>query len=363
MRERRLRDLVLGEPPGPDRILWSALWFRDHNNQRYSELIPRLERVDAFFVRAAAGRWPRAAQYRAYRYAPGRWAQRAIGPLAGRRYRSMLCTEVRQVAAFHGRIVVDVDDPHWSAEEAALFGRDNVVALVTTSREAADRYLALGVDKPCHVIPQGSGVGRLPEDEVREVAALRGPGDVVVGYMAAWLRTAGDRDGDNVLYNVDHLLELWDAIAPRAPSARLWLVGEPSERVRRLVAGRPDIALLGRQPRERVLAYVANFDVALYPRTRDSGVQAAKIAEYMGVGVPTVSYDYRVAEVLRETGSGWLVGSPSEFVDAVVALVDDEGRRGQLAEAARRAGAERDWDVLARRYETEILDRYLPPGR
>ena len=37
--------------------------------------------------------------------------------------------------------------------------------------------------------------------------------------------------------------------------------------------------------------------------------------------------------------------------------------RSSLAKAAARAGRELDWDVLARRYEEEILDRYMPPGR
>jgi glycosyltransferase involved in cell wall biosynthesis len=110
-----------------------------------------------------------------------------------------------------------------------------------------------------------------------------------------------------------------------------------------------------------VLAYVANFDVALYPRTQDQGVRSAKVAEYMGLGVPTVSYDYRVTEVLRETGAGILVREPREFVEAVVALATDLERRAQVAAAAAAAGHELDWDVLARRYEREILDRYLPP--
>ena len=79
--------------------------------------------------------------------------------------------------------------------------------------------------------------------------------------------------------------------------------------------------------------------------------------------MPTVSYDYEVTENLRETGAGVLVASPREFVDAVVRLVEDEPRGASSRRAARRAGArELDWDVLARRYETEMLDRYLPPG-
>jgi glycosyltransferase involved in cell wall biosynthesis len=210
------------------------------------------------------------------------------------------------------------------------------------------------------VIPQGVSLVSVSADDVAEVATRhRRNGEVVVGYMAAWLLTAADRGGDNPLYNVDHLLELWQELSTRLPSSRLWLVGGASERVQSRLAGRNDVVLFGRLPRDRVLAYVANFDIALYPRTQDQGIQAAKVAEYMGLGVPTVSYDFRVTEILRETGAGLLVSSPREFVEAVERLALDEPARADVAAAARSAGAALDWDVLARRYETEILDRYL----
>ncbi len=78
--------------------------------------------------------------------------------------------------------------------------------------------------------------------------------------------------------------------------------------------------------------------------------------------MPIVSYDYEVTANVREAGAGLLVSTQREFVDAVVALVEDESQRAVLAEAARAAGAELDWDALARRYEEEVLSRYLPPG-
>ena len=114
----------------------------------------------------------------------------------------------------------------------------------------------------------------------------------------------------------------------------------------------------------QALAYVANFDIALYPRTADQGVRASKIADYMGAGVPTVSYDYRVVDDLRAAGAGLLAKTPTEFVAAVERLAVDSAERRRLAEAARRAGRERDWRVLAPRFEREVLDRYLgrPPG-
>ncbi len=177
--------------------------------------------------------------------------------------------------------------------------------------------------------------------------------------MAAHLLTAGDRGADNPLYNIDHLLELWEEIHARAPGARLWLVGGASPRITERLAGRDDVVLFGRLPRAEALATAAAFDVAPYARTADQGVRAAKVSELIGLGVPTVSYDYEVTENLRETGAGILVEDRRAFVDAVVHLLGDAETRAGYAAAAARAGRDLDWNVLARRYADEVLDRFL----
>jgi glycosyltransferase involved in cell wall biosynthesis len=49
--------------------------------------------------------------------------------------------------------------------------------------------------------------------------------------------------------------------------------------------------VFGRVPQDELLAYVSNYDIALYPRTADHGTfQTTKVVEYMGCGVPTVAY-------------------------------------------------------------------------
>jgi glycosyltransferase involved in cell wall biosynthesis len=144
------------------------------------------------------------------------------------------------------------------------------------------------------------------------------------------------------------------------PGARLELVGLPGAALRRRVAGRSDVVLTGRLAREELMQRLAAWDVALYPRTADQGIRASKIAEYLGAGIPIVSYDYAVVADVREAGAGILVDSPRGFVAAVERLLRDPDERARLADAARAAGAERDWDVLAERYAA-ILDEHLPP--
>ena len=255
---------------------------------------------------------------------------------------------------------MDADDPCFTGREVELLNSAATRAYVVTAESAARRYERLGVEKPWVVIPQGVNLDAATPALRREAEVRKTPGEPVLGWMAAHLLTAGDRDETNTLYNVDHLLDLWESIHERVPAARLWLVGEPSERLRTRLGGREDVVLFGRLPRERALATAACFDVAPYARTADQGVRAAKISELIGLGVPTVSYDYEVTANLRETGAGILVPDAPAFVDQVVRLLTDEPARAQLAGAAARAGRDLDWDVLARRFEVEVLDPYLP---
>jgi len=356
VRRVSLPHVLAGPRPAPGRILFYGLWFRGHNNARYAELLPRLERIDACLLTVAERQPLRAVQYRAA-LAARRLGDGAVLRRAGRRYRSLLTGEPEQIAAFPGRVVADLDDPRFTEAELRLLARPNLAAYVVTDAGVAERLRARGLDKPSYVVPQG--VGQPGAAALAEARARRDGTPFVVGYSAAWLLLDGDRGGGDPLYNAGHLLELWDEIHRRVPEATLWLLGGASARLRSRVAGRRDIVVFGRLPRERALAHTAVFDVGLYPRTRDQGIRSAKVAEYLGFGVPTVAYDFAVTSELADTGGGVLVDSPAAFVAAVEELARDEARRRELAAAALAAGRERRWDLLAQRY-AEILDRHLP---
>ena len=358
MKEVSLRELAFGGPE-PDRIVLLSIWFHGHNNPRYAELLPRLDRLDACLLRLPEARVPRGVGFRAF-VATKPLLHRTVLAGAARRYRNLLTLDFDQLAHWPNAAVMDADDPLFTPREIELLLRPALRGYVVTAEHAARRYESLGVEKPWVVIPQGVNLSAATPELRSEAARRKQPGEVVLGWMAAHLLTSGDRDADNPLYNVDHLLELWDQIHASVPQARLWLVGSPSDRLRERVQARSDIELTGRLTRAEALATAACFDVAPYARTADQGIRAAKISEFIGLGVPTVSYDYEVTANLRETGAGVLVPDAPSFVAAVVHLLTDDAARGELAVAAARAGRELDWDVLARRYADEVLDRFLP---
>jgi glycosyltransferase involved in cell wall biosynthesis len=339
-------------------VLYFNTWYRGHNNARYSELLPRLERIRPYLLTFPRRRLARAASERAWRAVRGPVEPQVLH-LLERRHPYAFVTDLTQLQALTVPAVVDVDDLAFTGENAALLRRSNVVAYTVTDPWAARRLEELGVEHPWHLIPQGVALDLLDLSEAAEFARLRG-GRPVVGYIAAFLLLTADRGGEKPVYNVDHLLELWDEIRARVPEALLWLVGDASRRLAERLRGRTDVMLFGRVPRGRLLAVASNFDVALYPRTHDPGIRASKVAEYFGVGAPIVAYDHRVVQDVREAGAGILVSTPREFVDAVERLLTNDGERARFAAAASAAGTERDWRTLATRY-AELLDQYLPP--
>lgn len=338
-------------------VFFFNTWYRGHNNPRYTELLPRLERVEPRLLTFPPGRLPRAASERAWRRVRG-VVEPGILRRLQQRYPYAFVTDVPQLGRLHVPAVADVDDPVFDEGHAAALRR--AAAYVVTDASAARRYEALGVDRPWHVVPQGVALEALDPARSAAIGAEHAAdGAFVVGYVAAYLLLPGDRGGDNPLYDVSHLLSLWDEIGRRVPNARLWLVGGASGRVRERVAGRDDILLLGRVPQSNVLVYMSNFDVALYPRAKDQGIRAVKTAEYLGAGVPVVSYDYTVVDDLRAANAALLVDTPRAFAEAVERLAADDGLRTTLAANAKRAGAARDWRELGRRYAA-ILDEHLP---
>jgi glycosyltransferase involved in cell wall biosynthesis len=331
-------------------VLYFHTWYRGHNNARYAELLPRLARVDATLLTYPGPRVARALcelAWRAVRPA----AEPSILRRLQRTHRYAFVTDVGQLRSLSVPAVVDVDDPVFTEETARLL--DRAAALVVTAPRVGERLEELGVRKPFHVVPQG--VAR----ETLDGFIPRPNGRPTVGYLAAFLLLPGDRGGDNPLYDVTHLLELWDEIVEHSPGAVLELAGRASPALRRRLQGRGDVVLLGALPRPALLPVVAAWDVALYPRSVDQGVRASKIAEYLGAGVPIVSYDYQVVSDVRDAGAGILVGSPREFVEAVVGLLASDDRRAELAACSRAAGEARDWRVLAQQYAA-ILDEHLP---
>jgi hypothetical protein len=160
MKEVGLRELALGRP-SPTRIALLSIWFHGHNNPRYAELLPRLERLDACLLRLPDSRVPRGLGFRAF-VATKPLLHHAVFAGASRRYENLLTLDFDQLARWPNAAVMDADDPLFTPREVELLQRPALRGYVVTAEHAARRYESLGVGKPWVVIPQGVNLSATP---------------------------------------------------------------------------------------------------------------------------------------------------------------------------------------------------------
>ncbi len=157
------------------------------------------------------------------------------------------------------------------------------------------------------------------------------------------------------------------------PGLRLLVVGTGDAAALRWAAG-PELAsrirVLGGLGDDGKAAVLASVDVLCVP-ARGGESFGMVLTEAMAAGAPVVASDLDAFRLVLDGGrAGVLVpaGVPAALSRALGDLLDDPGRRAELAAAGRRRAAMWDWPVVARRvlqvYDTAVAadPRRLPPG-
>jgi len=155
---------------------------------------------------------------------------------------------------------------------------------------------------------------------------------------------------------------LFDAVqvALRAAAATGGLVDPTIGRGLRLAGYDRTFAIIGRRDQGTVrFVPAAGWRLVELDEDRRSIRIPSGVELDLGATAKALAADRAAVAAAEKTGAGILVDDARGFVDAVVRLLSDEQARAGFAAAARRAGRDLDWNVLARRYADEVLDRFL----
>lgn len=259
--------------------------------------------------------------------------------------------------------VVDVDSEKWRqfasfsppprrwiyALEArrvrALEQRLDADDLVFVSPEEAATFAAIAPGRPVSVIPDGVDPAFL--------AAPRGerPGRSEILFTGTM----------DYLPNEDAALFFLRAILPlvrrEVPAASFTVVGRnPTGALRRAASQTTGARVTGAVPDMR--PHLGSADLVVVPLRMGRGVKV-KMLEAMAMGLPIVASPIAVEGLAVTPGVDVVVAnSPGDFADAVVHLLRDPARAGQIGEAARR--------LVEGRYRWEgigpLIDRCLDPA-
>jgi glycosyltransferase involved in cell wall biosynthesis len=350
----------------PDkRAICFTLWLRDRNNPRYAVLFPRLAPFVQFrMVTLSRRRVIRALQFRAWMALKKAVIYPAAARCLAARYATVFTVDTQQIPAWPGnhRVVVDMDDPVFTAEEIETLRLPQVKAIVVTTEQAKGIYRQRGVACPIHIIPQGVAIEQLDANAIREIRMqCRSARDVVIGYHAPTLTLSseGPRRARQGQDDLDFLFAALESARHVEPRIKLWLFGEPSAAVKHYASATRSewIRLFGYVPLSNVLNYISSIDIGVYPRTwaQPPARFNVKLAQFMACGIPVVARDLDESYILKEARSGIVCQSQEDFSAALVALARSAGRRAELADAGRAYAREYlDWSTLVPRYQ-EIL--------
>jgi glycosyltransferase involved in cell wall biosynthesis len=341
-----------------NRIAWAGAWSRGHNNSRYEELLPRLSNVDRYYIDLHPW-WPvRGLRRRIWLPMLTAWI--------GIRYPLIWSTDWRAVRWIRNRVVVDHDDPLFTPEEIRVLNVPNVSAVVVTSDAAKKRFLEMGLRSPLRIIPQGVAIQPVDAKKVRAIRSEwnRAKDEIVTGIhqpqfaLSAELPTGAAQQ----MYAVDPLLQIMERARKKNPRLVLWLVGEPSPRVRQFADRNPWVRLPGYRPRPELMEFVAAFDIGLYPRALDlMGRASIKVLEYMACGVPVVGFAVEEMRPALEAKAGLTAADAAGFAAGLLSLAKDPGARSRLGRNGAKAAQGYNWDMLAGRYR-RLLDQIAGLG-
>ncbi len=172
--------------------------------------------------------------------------------------------------------------------------------------------------------------------------------------------------------NVEALEYLLDEVMPvlrkRRPDARLVVGGDGAPAHLHAALGGDGVEHIG--PFDDIRNVLGKYAVFVAPILSGSGVRV-KILEAFACGIPVVSTTLGAEGLARpEDGLAAIADRPTDFADAVAALLDDEGQGSAMAREARLAvekrwhGAETAPKLLAHYHavlETKLLSRPAQP--
>jgi len=223
--------------------------------------------------------------------------------------------------------------------------------VVTANQSFRDIAISRGRKKPEDVlavysIPSRTRIFRgAPDPRLREGVRL------VIGYIGI----IGDQDG------VDHLVRAVRVLVDRGiPDFRAVVVGDgPALASVQALARQLDlddfIVFAGYRSGEDLIAHISAFDIGIIPDPVNEAndlMSMNKVFEYCALGIPTVSY--RLKETMRLLGDVGVYAptdDPDGLADACLGLMQDDRRREECAERARRLSAEKFiWENEAAKY-------------
>ena len=177
--------------------------------------------------------------------------------------------------------------------------------------------------------------------------------DFTCVYSSPYIHYTGDAHGEHTTWGCVTLFdEIIGPLNSTAPDIKFHLIGELGKEAKVKLSSFSNTYSHGLVSQSTNQEIIERCHVGIYPRTFDHRRSMKKIFDYIGAGIPIVTFDLIDSEIVKKRDLGLVVNSSTEFVEAVIALYKDKSLYNQIAKNTLNERGNFFWSVLAEKLET-----------
>ena len=176
-------------------------------------------------------------------------------------------------------------------------------------------------------------------------------------YSSPYIHYGDDKHGKHSTWGAEHLI---DVIIPnlilRCNGIQIYLIGEIGKNAKNRLSQFGNVITCGRVDFRTNQNIMQACHIGIYPRTIDHKRSVQKIFEYIGAGLPIVTYDLTDTEIVKLSGIGVSVTSSIEFVRAICEISRDTHLLESLQSKVDTIRQQYSWSELARKMENYFVN-------
>lgn len=274
------------------------------------------------------------------------------------RYKWVAIYDHHAILKVKANLMLHLDDPEYSRKElenlrqieTAQSEKGKTTTLVVTNDYTLRQFSTKLTRTQIEILPQGYIPRFSSSSEYRDSRFS-------IVYSSPYIDYRGDKHEAHTAWSAIHLL---DSLLPqilRADSEiNVRIIGRIGKNAKKYLADFPNVECFGLVSFEENSILLRESTVGIYPRRFDHKRSVQKIYEYMGAGLPTVSYRLIDTLDIEKQGWGMLVQSPEEFVAAIVRLKNDKHLLESFRNRIYDCQADYSWSSIAKRYDALVAN-------
>jgi glycosyltransferase involved in cell wall biosynthesis len=255
--------------------------------------------------------------------------------------------------------ILNFDDPEYTETEnkmiltweKSLLNKNLKTKIICTTHYTKQYLTNLELKSQIEVLPQGHSSNNIQQKNLLE----RSKRPLKLVYASPYIDVEGDLHFGHINWDASNLIEnIWKKVS-KLEIFQLHLIGQVGQNAKAKLSG-TNVIFHGLVSIEDCTTILSGCDLALYPRLFDNKRQAQKIIEYIGAGLPILSFNHIDCRIVQDENVGIVVETNEEFVAKLLNLEENRKMLNFYSTNSKTISQKYSWKSLALIHDQFVLD-------